>query len=86
MKLEDLVIPLRLTSSAQSCPILVRDILSHLLFLSDESHAEQHGNKLITEFYRTVAIDFLSAHGIVDASEVHSRVPNIVRLVLMKIR
>ena len=80
MKLEDFLNPVRLDDSCQ--PVLVRHILSHLLFLSVDANSNLRKTNVISDLYRTVAVDFLAIHGITDEWELNRVVPNIVRFVI----
>ena len=41
-------------------PILVRDVLAHLLLLSDEAKAGQKKKTVLADLYRQVAVDYLA--------------------------
>ena len=75
MKLEEIVAPVPLIESRR--PFLVRDLLSHLLFLclKDDPYRQY---KQYSDFYRKVSIDFLTLHGFTEW-EVIQASPNVVR-------
>ena len=76
MKLEAFVKPERFQPNRV---ILVRHVLSHLLFLSNEANAHRDRRTVLADLYRPVAIDFLAAHGVTEHSEVDRLASNIVR-------
>ena len=79
MKLEDFVNPVRLNDSCR--PVLLRHILSHLLYLSVDANSKLKKTNVIADLNRTVAVDFLAIHGITEEWELNRVVPNIVRSV-----
>ena len=78
MKLTDAVDPACLDASCR--PTLHRHVLSHLLYLSLKARpdgATSASLNNIANFYRKVAVDLLSIHGIVDQKSIDSLVPAI---------
>lgn len=59
-------------------PILVRDVLAHLLLLSNETNAGRKVKTVVAGLYRRVAIDYLAALGVTQKSEVYRLASNIV--------
>lgn len=80
MKLEDFLQPLLLDKSCQ--PVLVRHILSHLLYLSVGANCKYKKTNVLTELYPNVAADFLALHDVTDKWELQRVVPNVVRFVV----
>ena len=75
MKLEEIVAPVSFSESRR--PFLVRDVLSHLLFLCQKDDPYRRYRQY-SDFYRKVSIDFLTLHGFTEW-EVKNASPNVVR-------
>ena len=80
MKLEDIVQPHWLEDSSK--PILVRQILSHLLYLSTDVNAGFKKTFVFSELYRNVAVDFLALHNVTEDWDLKNAAPYIVRFVM----
>ena len=75
MKLEEIVAPIPFSESRR--PFLVRDVLSHLLFLCQKDDPYRQYRQC-SDFYRKVSIDFLTSYGFTEWEVIHAS-PNVVR-------
>ena len=76
MKLEECVKPVRFKPDF---PILVKDVLAHLLLLSNEANAGREKKTVVADLHRQVAIDFLALYNVTNPSEIRRIASNVVR-------
>ncbi len=77
MKLEEFVSPICI-SLLDDSSILIRDVLSNLLYLINVAEAENRGKWAINDIYRTVAGDLLALSDVSCPSDIKRHSLNII--------